>query len=72
MKGQLNQEHKNRVTCKVSDTDVFEIDKLAIIWGLDRSDIIRIAVKKFLQDPSLDFGLDAEEHKETLRTLKRK
>ena len=72
MKGQLNKEYKNRMTCKVSDSDIYEIEKLAMLWGLDRSDIVRIAVKKFLQDPTLDFTLDAKESKEELRVTKQK
>lgn len=79
MKGQVSSGHskssnryKNRVVTKFKDEDIYEIDRLAMLWTLDRSDIIRIAVKKFLQDPTVDFILDAKEKKEFLRVEKKK
>ena len=56
----------------MSDEDLYELDTLAILWSLDRSDIMRIAIKKFLSDPTLDFTLDAKESKEQLRVTKQK
>lgn len=67
MKGKLTDEYNVRMMVRLSKADVYEIDTLAIMWGLDRADIIRIAVKKFLQDPTIDFTLDAKDKKEKLR-----
>ena len=70
MKNQLNRERTVRVFCNISETDVYEMDTVAILWGLDRGDLIRIAIKKFLNEPTLDFYLDTKEKKETLRANK--
>lgn len=77
MKGQITSgrnktsgRYRNRVVTKFTDEDAYEVDRLAMLWGLDRSDIIRIAVKKFISDPTLDFTLDAKEKKEILRVRK--
>ena len=61
-----------RVYGWMSEADIFEADKLAMLWGLARCDIIRIALKKFIQDPSIDFALDAKEPDRTLRVVKKK
>jgi len=72
MKKKFHGERVVRVTCWVSEADRYELDRLAILWGLDRSDFVRVAVKKFLQDPTLDFELDTKERKEQLRVDKTK
>ena len=61
-----SKQYSERVTTRLSKQDVEELEYLAMLWGLDVSDIVRIAVKKFLTDPTVDFKLDAKTLKEEL------
>ena len=72
MKGKIAKDNTIRFMFYLPKTDAYELDTIAILWGLDRADIVRIAVKKFLQDPTVDFILDAKEKKEVLRVNKQR
>ena len=62
-----SKQFSERVTTRLSKQDLEELEYLAMLWGLDISDIIRISVKKFLTDPTVDFKLDVKTPKEELR-----
>ena len=72
MTPRINKERYKRAWIWIPEADIFELDNLAILWGMNRALLIRIAVKKFIRDPSIDFELDAKEPDRTLRVVKKK
>ena len=67
MKKKLDKMVSLKLNVRLDDGLLFGIEEIAILWGLDKSDVIRLAIRKFLSDPSIDFSLDYFGRKKQLR-----